>query len=116
MRGMHLDLETTEEIFKQGDPLVYKVYEVHVPQQEGHLMHCLSVIYPGKVGDEYYMTKGHFHTKEDTAEVYLGLEGRGYLLLQTKEGDFHSLKMGPGTIAYISPSWAHPWSTPTIAS
>lgn len=50
MRGMYLNLETTEEILKQGDPPVYKVYEVHVPQQEGHLMHCLSVIYPGKIG------------------------------------------------------------------
>jgi glucose-6-phosphate isomerase len=71
------------------------------------LPHCLTVLYPGQVGDEYYMTKGHFHVAMDTAEIYLGLEGEGYLLMQTKEGDSQALEMERGTIAYIPPYWAH---------
>ena len=43
----------------------------------------------------------------DTAEIYLALEGEGYLLMQTKEGDVRALKMERGTIAYVPPNWAH---------
>ena len=31
------------------------------------------------------MTKGHYHAERETGEVYLGLAGRGYLLLQTED-------------------------------
>ncbi|MBC8264889.1 MAG: glucose-6-phosphate isomerase, partial [Anaerolineales bacterium] len=31
MRGMYLDIAATEELLKQGDPLLYEVYEVDVP-------------------------------------------------------------------------------------
>jgi aldehyde:ferredoxin oxidoreductase len=107
MRGMYLDIAATEELIKQGDPLLYEVYEVDVPHEEGQLIYCTSIIYPGKVGDEYYMTKGHFHSKESTAEMYLGLQGRGYLLMQTHDGQTSAIEMRPGTIAYIPPFWAH---------
>jgi len=66
-----------------------------------------SIIHPGTVGEEYHMTKGHFHAKEDTAEVYVGLQGQGYLLLDTADGQFQALPMQPGTVTYIPPYWAH---------
>ncbi len=107
MRGMYQDAAATEAILAQHDPLIYEVYTVDVPESEGHLLHCLTVLYPGRVGDEYYMTKGHFHVAMGTAEIYLGLEGEGYLLMQTKEGDVQALKMERGTIAYVPPDYAH---------
>ncbi len=107
MRGMYLDIAATEELLKQGDPLLYEVYEVDVPHEEGQLIYCTSIIYPGKVGNEYYMTKGHFHSKESTAEMYLGLQGRGYLLMQTHDGQVSVMEMVPGTVSYIPPFWAH---------
>jgi glucose-6-phosphate isomerase len=107
MRGMYQDIAETEAILERGNPLIYKVYTVDVPEEEGQLLHCLTVLHPGRVGDEYYMTKGHFHVVMDTAEIYLGLEGEGYMLMQTKEGDFQALKMERGTIAYVPPYWAH---------
>ncbi len=84
MRGMYLDEAATEEAIEGGDPLLYEVYQYDVPFETGQLLVVTSVIQPGKVGDEYYMTKGHFHEKEDRAEVYVGLRGQGYLLLETK--------------------------------
>jgi glucose-6-phosphate isomerase len=107
VKGMYLDIAATEELLKQGDPLLYEVYEVDVPHEEGQLIYCTSIIYPGKVGDEYYMTKGHFHSKESTAEMYLGLQGRGYLLMQTHDDQVSAIEMRPGTVAYIPPFWAH---------
>ena len=107
MRGMYQDTTETGAILERDDPLIYEVYAGDVPEKKGQLPHCLTVLYPGQVGDEYYMTKGHFHVAMDTAEIYLGLEGEGYLLMQTKEGDSQALEMERGTIAYIPPYWAH---------
>jgi glucose-6-phosphate isomerase len=33
------------------------------------------------------MTKGHFHTILETAEVYYTLSGEGFMLLENPEGD-----------------------------
>ncbi len=107
MSGMYRDQEATQEIVSQGNPVVYRVYNVLVPEEQGHLQHCVSVIYPGKVGDEYYMTKGHFHAKRDTGEIYLGLRGEGKLVLQNEHHDVRILDMKPGSISYIPPYWAH---------
>jgi len=107
MRGMYLDEEATEKAIEGGDPLLYDVYQYDVPFENGQLLVVTSVIQPGKVGDEYYMTKGHFHSKEETAEVYVGLRGQGYLLLETRGGEFKALPVEPGTVAYIPPYWAH---------
>jgi glucose-6-phosphate isomerase len=107
MRGMYLDAKATEMAIEQGDPLLYEVYQYDVPFETGQLLVVTTVLQPGKVGDEYYMTKGHFHEKEDTAEVYLGLQGRGYLLLETDGGEFKALSVEPGTVTYIPPYWAH---------
>ena len=107
MRGMFQDTAEIEAILGRDDPLIYEFYTVDVPEEEGQLHHGLTVLHPGQVGDEYYMTKGHYHVVMNTAEIYLGLEGQGYMLMQTKEGDFQALEMERGTIAYVPPYWAH---------
>jgi glucose-6-phosphate isomerase len=104
---MYANEVATEEAIEQGDPLLYEVYQYDVPSETGQLLVVATVIQPGKVGDEYYMTKGHFHEKEDRAEVYLGLQGQGHLLLETTDGRFEALPVEPGTITYIPPYWAH---------
>lgn len=107
LHGMFQDIAETEAILERDDPLIYEVYTVDVPEEGGQLLHCLTVLHRGRVGDEYYMTKGHFHVVMDTAEIYLGLEGKGYMLMQTEEGDFQAIEMERGTIAYVPPCWAH---------
>lgn len=107
MRGMYLDDAATEEAIEGRNPLLYAVHQYDVPFETGQLLVVTTVIQPGKVGDEYYMTKGHFHEKEDRAEIYLGLQGQGYLLLETTGGEFEALSVEPGTVTYIPPYWAH---------
>ena len=53
------------------------------------------------------MTKGHYHRRPDTSEVYLCLEGEGCFLIQTEEGDFESIVIQPGVVAYIPPYRGH---------
>jgi glucose-6-phosphate isomerase len=107
MAGLYADQDAVQTLLRDGDPVLYEVYQYDVPEETGQLLVGTSVIHPGKVGSEYVMTKGHFHAQQDTAEVYLGLQGRGYLLMQAPGGDFQSIPFEPGTVGYIPPYWAH---------
>jgi len=107
MRGMYQDQDAVRRLLDEGDPLIYVVYNVDVPEEAGELQHCTSIVYPGHVGDEFFMTKGHFHSKAGTAEIYLTLRGKGVLLMQTEDGATATLDMFPGSVSYIPPYWAH---------
>ncbi len=99
--------DAAEKTTAGEDPTVYEVYNIPVPEETGQLQHCTSVIHPGLVGDEYHMTKGHYHARRDTAEIYLCLHGEGILLMETEDGRTAHLRMSPGTMSYIPPFWAH---------
>ena len=107
LRGAFADGEALEALVESGDPLVYEVLQYDVPEEVGQLICCTTVIHPGAVGGEHFMTKGHFHSERDTGEVYLGLAGEGYLLLLTEDGASSALRMERGTVAYVPPRWAH---------
>jgi len=83
---IYQDRQILNRMLKKKDVLVYEVDEVVLPNGEGHLLHGTSILYPGKVGKEYFMTRGHYHTKEDEPEVYFCLKGEGYLIMQTRKG------------------------------
>lgn len=107
MRGLFADQEA-EAALLPGDPLVYEVFEAtENPEEEGQLRYSTTLIQPGKVGEEYYMTKGHYHAKGDRAELYFGLKGEGVLLLQTPDGVVDAQPMRPGSAAYVPPYWGH---------
>lgn len=105
--GVYLDEDATENLIRQGNPLVYEFYEMGAPDSDAHLAFGTSITYPGKVGNEYFMTKGHFHTILETAEVYYCLSGEGYLLLENPEGDWNLQKISPGVMVYVPPRYAH---------
>jgi len=73
----------------------------------GGLYFGISYLHPVMVGDEYMMTKGHFHTNIDRAEFYWGLEGEGVLLLMDEKRDFWAEKVFPGSLHYIPGGVAH---------
>lgn len=92
---------------KQNDRLVYEVYEFDVPHDNGQLLFGSTIIHPGKVGIEYFMTKGHFHFKEDVAEMFICLGGEGQVLIQNKEGDTQVLPMAGQEVVYSPPFSGH---------
>ncbi len=108
MRHMYFDSKAEAEILEsETDRLIYEVLIVDLPEEEGQVLHCTTIIYPGHIGDEYHMTKGHFHAKRDRGELYLGLAGEGYVLLQTDDGQVRNVRMQPGAVVYVPPWWAH---------
>lgn len=107
MRGMYKDEKEYRERLKREDELIYEVYEVLLPEKQGELNQGMSIVHPGKVGNEYFMTKGHFHSILETAELYYCLGGKGYMIMETKEGEWHAEKLSTGTAVYVPGGWAH---------
>ena len=108
MRGHYADAVALERLIEEhDDPLHYEVFERPVPEESGHIMYCISKLYPGTVADEFFMTKGHYHTVVDTAEIYLCLRGEGLMLMKTADGQFAAEEFRPGRMVYVPPYWAH---------
>lgn len=107
MRGQYLDSGVYSALLAGEDRLLYEVYEFKRPEIAGELLHGVSIVHPGKVGDEYYMTKGHFHTVMDTSEIYYTLKGRGYMVMETPQGEWAVEPLYPGRVLYVLPCWAH---------
>lgn len=108
IKGTFMEPEAAEaDIAKNGDKLVYEFHEMGVPEHEGDLAYGMSIVYPGMVGKEYHMTKGHFHTILETGEVYYCLSGHGYMMLESPEGDWRCLELLPGKMVYCPKRYAH---------
>lgn len=106
--GFFQDVKAYETI--PPETLIYEVYS-HIPGPDGGtdgaVNFGLTHIHPGKVGQEYFMTKGHFHEKDNRAEYYWGIEGEGVLILMDRKRNAWGEKMFPGSLHYIPGGVAH---------
>jgi len=66
-----------------------------------------TIVEPGQVGSEYFMTHGHFHHKRDRTEFYGTIEGEGALILMNETRETWMEVMSPGTLHFIPPFMAH---------
>jgi glucose-6-phosphate isomerase, archaeal len=107
MQGQFFDQQAYALMLAAGDPDLYEVYEFKRPEIVGELLYGISIVHPGKVGNEYFMTKGHFHTVIETAEVYYCLQGSGCMVMETPEGEWAVEALSPGKVLYVPPRWAH---------
>jgi glucose-6-phosphate isomerase len=89
------------------DPLIYEYFERDVPAEQGQIVQNITILHPGRVDGEYFMTKGHYHASARCSEVYLCLGGRGYLLMQTASGETDIQELRRGISVYVPPGWAH---------
>jgi glucose-6-phosphate isomerase len=95
----------SDAIRDRADPVIYEVIEY---RQDGNdLFFGTTIVAPGQVGTEFYMTRGHFHSRRDRGEVYATMSGQGILLLETRDGQTEALEMCEGSVASIPPDWAH---------
>lgn len=107
MRGMYYDNDALEEKIAKEDELIYEFYDPKIPEKDTEITFGTSITYPGLVGEEYYMTKGHFHVQLETAEVYYCMKGFGYMLMESPEGDWEAQEMRPGVAVYVPGRYAH---------
>ncbi|MEL0551105.1 MULTISPECIES: glucose-6-phosphate isomerase family protein [Enterobacteriaceae] len=90
-----------------GEQVVYDVEMFDTPSDEGELYTGVTHLYPGKVGNEYFMTRGHYHARREQGEVYFGLRGSGLLLQQNEQGQARLEKVSVGSVHIIPGFTAH---------
>ncbi|HWD39707.1 MAG TPA: glucose-6-phosphate isomerase family protein [Fimbriimonas sp.] len=87
------------------------VYETHgCPGEvdgEPRLLYATTVLHPGQVGSEHFMTRGHFHVKPERGELMLTLRGTGELLLMDRSRKIWREPMEPGSLHDIDGRYAH---------
>ena len=89
-----------------GQP-VYWVETTETEPGPGGLITGISVLEPGTIGAEYVMTRGHLHAIADRSELYIGLSGRGVMILDTVDGDTKVVELNPGQAVYVPGHWVH---------
>jgi len=108
LQGSFADEQAYRRALASGDPVVYTVSGVEYPAEESQLSYALGLIMPGKIGQEYYLTRGHFHAWRPAAEVYIGLAGEGYMLLESEDGSQNQmLPLRPHHAVYVPGYIAH---------
>ena len=108
LRGCFYDPSAYEAALSAGDPLLYTVATVQPGTGAGDLHYGMGRLMPGRIGDEFYMTKGHLHTRREAAEIYIGLAGDGVLLLEEEaSGDSMMVPLRPEQAVYVPGHTAH---------
>jgi len=107
VKGIFSDQKAPDEM--NPETPVYTV-QAWLPVEDGTpggLFFGVSTILPGKVGNEYFMTKGHFHSTSDRAEFYWGIAGKGMLILMDRDKNTWAEEVYPGSLHYIGSETAH---------
>jgi glucose-6-phosphate isomerase, archaeal len=106
MAGAYEDKAAVRRLLADGDPVIYTGFDADVPFEAGHLVFRTTIISPGTVGSEFFMTKGHHHVR-DSAELYVGMSGEGVMVMESRDGGFAHEPLTPSAAVYVPPGWAH---------
>jgi glucose-6-phosphate isomerase len=74
---------------------------------EGAVLWGNTVLMPGRVGEEFFMTRGHRHVKTSHGELCVTVSGRGALLLMDAGRATRMEEMTPGSTHWIDGTLAH---------
>ena len=90
-----------------GETVVYEVTDYRPSLETGDMIMGVTRMLPGKVGREYFLTRGHIHANPNRPEMYYGERGHGVMLLESPAGDVRAVEIGPRTLCYVPPYWIH---------
>jgi glucose-6-phosphate isomerase len=85
----------------------YRVFATTGASRSGELIVGTSTLQPGKVGDEFNMTRGHIHEIHDRSEMYYCLSGHGVMLLESLDGETEAIEMRTAQMVYVPGGWIH---------
>ncbi len=91
------------------ETILYRVqsYEPQPEGVEGAICCATTFLMPGKVGDEYFMTRGHYHAAQDKPEMEVTVSGEGILILMDQNRQTRAEIMRPGSVHTVPPRTAH---------
>ena len=91
----------------RGDEVVYEVTDHRPSNDPGDLITGVTRMSPGKVGHEFFMTRGHIHAVVDRPELYFGLKGHGLMVMESADGESRIVEVAPHIACYVPPYWIH---------
>jgi glucose-6-phosphate isomerase len=89
------------------DAVMYEVTDHKPSAAAGDIIIGVTRMAPGRVGREFFMTRGHIHAKADRPEMYYGESGIGLMLLESPEGEVRIVEMSARVVCYVPPFWIH---------
>lgn len=108
LRGSFADAAAYETALARENSLLYQVSTVEPASGDGQLHYGLGILQPGRIGDEYYLTKGHYHAHRPAAEIYLGLKGEGAMVLEDETtGETRLVPLLADSVVYVPGHTAH---------
>jgi glucose-6-phosphate isomerase len=107
LRGLYEDAAAFEALLRVSDPVVYEVTDFKPSSAAGDLIFGVTRMAPGRVGREFFVTRGHIHANANRSEIYYGEAGRGLMLLESPEGEIRAVEIAQRTICYVPPYWIH---------
>jgi glucose-6-phosphate isomerase, archaeal len=108
LKGCFAETAAFDAALALGNPLIYAVSAVEPATGDGQLHYGLGIVQPGRIGDEYYLTKGHYHTHRAAAEVYIGLSGDGAMVLEDEAtGETRLAPLTGRSVVYVPGHTAH---------
>ncbi|MEM1288135.1 MAG: glucose-6-phosphate isomerase [Pseudomonadota bacterium] len=108
LEGLYQDQQAFERALRaDGDRVVYSVHDVRPAQQSGDLIFGTTHMEPGRIGDEFFMTRGHIHATGNRPETYYGEAGEGLMLMEAPDGTISILEVHPKVMVYVPPFWIH---------
>lgn len=106
--GLYADSFAFEAMLGEwNDRVVYEVTEFRPSETAGDLIFGVTRMSPGRVGDEFFMTRGHIHRRSDRPEIYYGQKGRGLMVMESPEGEVRVMPVDELTVCYVPPFWIH---------
>ena len=108
LEGLYADDAAYRTLLRElGDTVVYEVTDFKPSNDSGDMIIGVTRMLPGKVGKEYFLTRGHIHANANRPEMYYGESGQGIMLLESPAGEVRTVEIGPRTLCYVPPYWIH---------
>ena len=109
LRGLYGDAAAFDELVELSgaDSLAYEVTDFKPSSAAGDMIFGVTRMLPGRVGQEFFLTRGHIHANANRPEIYYGEAGHGVMLLESPAGEIRTIEIVPRTLCYVPPYWIH---------
>ncbi len=108
LSGLYADASAFEALLaRRADDVAYEVTSYTPGDKTSDMIMGVTRMEPGKVGHEYFMTRGHIHAKGDRPEIYYGQSGSGLMQMESPSGEVRIVELGAQHICYVPPYWIH---------
>jgi glucose-6-phosphate isomerase, archaeal len=109
LEGLYDDTAAFDALLtREGrEALAYEVTDFKPSANAGDMIIGVTRMRSGRVGREFFLTRGHIHARGNRPEMYYGESGRGVMLLESPEGEIRTVEIDPRTICYVPPFWIH---------